>query len=159
MTRKKDSKIPPVPAGHRSLAPYLCVRDAARAIGFYTRAFGAKELFRMPGPDGRISHAEIQIGDSVLMLADEKPEQGARSPEAYGGTPASVFLYVPDVDGVFAKAKAAGAKIEAPPADMFWGDRYGRLRDPYGHEWSVATHLENVSPEEMSARMTASARG
>jgi len=150
-------KVPPIPTGHRSLAPYLCIRGAGKAIDFYTRAFGAKELFRFPGPDGRISHAELQIGDSVLMLADENPAQGTRSPEAYHGTPASVFLYLADVDSVFKKAAAAGAKIVTPPEDMFWGDRYGKLTDPFGHEWGIATHIEDVSPEEMAGRMAAQA--
>lgn len=158
MATKKASKVPAVPNGHRSLAPYLTVRGAAKAIDFYARAFGAKELLRFPGPDGRIAHAQVQIGDSVLMLADENPQQGAKSPEAYRGTPASVFLYLPNVDAVFQKAKAAGAKVQAPPTDMFWGDRYGKLTDPFGHEWSIATHIEDVSPDEMAARMTAQAQ-
>ena len=155
---KKSSRVPAVPSGHRSLAPYLTVRGASEAIDFYARVFGAKELYRIPGPNGGIGHAEVQIGDSVLMLADESPEQGTRSPEAYGGTPASIFAYLPDVDAVFAKAAAAGAKIQAPPEDMFWGDRYGKLKDPFGHEWGIATHIEDVSPEEMASRMAGQAQ-
>jgi PhnB protein len=122
-------------------------------MDFYARAFGARELFHMRTPDGRIAHAEIQIGDSVLMLADESPEQGLKSPEAYGGTPAGVFLYVPDVDVVYARALAAGARGQAEPRDMFWGDRFASLKDPFGHEWSIATHVEDVSPEDMQKRM------
>ena len=154
-TANKTPTVAPVPQGHRSLAPYLCVRGASRAMDFYARAFGARELFHMAGPDRRISHAEMQIGDSVLMLADENPDEGAMSPEAYGGTPASVFLYLPDVDAVFERAAAAGAKVLMPPTDMFWGDRFGKLTDPFGHEWGIATHVEDVSPEETQKRLAA----
>jgi PhnB protein len=157
MAAKKAATVPAVPEGHRSLAPYLCVRGASRAMDFYARAFGARELFHMTGPDNSISHAEMQIGDSVLMLADEKPEQGAKSPEAYGGSPASVFLYLPDVDAVFERATAAGARVLMPPTDMLWGDRYGKLTDPFGHEWGIATHVEDVSPEETQKRLAAMA--
>jgi PhnB protein len=157
MATKKTTNVPPVPEGHRSLAPYLYVRGATRAMDFYARAFGARELFHMRGPDDRIVHAELQIGDSVLMLADENPEQGAKGPEAYGGRPASVFLYLPDVDVVFERAAAAGAKVEQPPTDMFWGDRYGKLKDPFGHVRGIATHVEDVSPEETQKRMAAMA--
>ncbi len=155
MATKKATTVSPVPEGHRSLAPYLYVRGASSAMDFYARAFGARELFHMKGPDGKIVHAELQVGDSILMLADESPEQGARAPEAYGGTPASVFLYLPDVDIVFERATAAGATVEQPPTDMFWGDRYGKLKDPFGHEWGIATHVEDVSPEETQKRMAA----
>jgi PhnB protein len=157
MSTNKKPKVSPIPSGHRSLAPYLVVRGAAKALDFYARTFGARELFRMPGPGGRIMHAEVQIGDSVLMLADENPERGTRSPEGNGGNAASVFLYLSDVDSVFDKAKAAGATILSPPADMFWGDRFGQLRDPFGHLWGIATHVEDVSPKEMEARMKAQA--
>jgi PhnB protein len=149
----KTPDVSPVPEGHRSLAPYLCVRGASRALDFYACAFGARELFHMTGPGNRIVHAEMQIGDSVLMLAEENPQQGAMAPEAYGGTPASVFLYLPNVDAVFEKATAAGAKVQMPPTDMFWGDRYGKLKDPFGHEWGIATHIEDVSPEETQKRL------
>ena len=158
MATKKASSVPPVPEGHRSLAPYLCVRGASRAMDFYARAFGARELFHMAGPGNRIAHAEMQIGDSVLMLADENPKEGTKSPEAYGGAAASVFLYLPDVDAVFERATAAGAKVEMPPTDMFWGDRYGKLTDPFGHEWGIATHVEDVTPEETQKRLATMAK-
>jgi PhnB protein len=141
-----------IPSGHRSLAPYLYVRGASRAMDFYARAFGARELWHMPAPDGSISHAEMQVGDSVLMLADEDVKSGSGSPERYKGSAASVFLYVADVDAVFAAAIAAGARPQMPPTDMFWGDRFSVLTDPFGHRWSVATHVEDVSPEEMVRR-------
>ena len=155
MTTSKQPKGSGIPEGHRTLAPYLIVRRVERAMDLYALAFGARELFHMTGPGDRISHAELAIGDSVLMLADENPEQGTRSPEAYGGTPASVFMYLNDVDAVFAKAESAGATIELPPTDMFWGDRYGKLRDPFGHEWGIATHVEDVTPEESQRRLAA----
>ena len=146
-------KASPVPQGHHTAAPYLVVDDANGAIAFYGKAFGAQELFRMPGPDGKIMHAEVLIGDSPIMLCDENPETGARSPKAFKGSPVSVFLYVPDVDALFAKAVAAGATVVVPVTDMFWGDRYAQLVDPYGHAWQIATHVEDVSPQEMEARM------
>jgi PhnB protein len=147
------SKVSPVPQGHHTAAPYLVVDDANGAIAFYSRAFGAKELFRMPGPGGKLMHAEILIGDSPIMLCDENPEQGARSPKAFSGSPVSVFLYVPDVDALFKKAVAAGATTVVPVTDMFWGDRFAQLVDPYGHSWQIATHVEDVSPAEMEQRM------
>jgi PhnB protein len=150
------AKVKPVPDGYHTVTPYLCVRGAAKALDFYARAFGAQEKVRMPGPDGKVMHAEILIGDSMVMLGDENPQ--AKSPEAFGGTPVSVMLYVPDVDAVFKKATAAGAKTVAPPTDMFWGDRYGRLIDPFGHSWGIATHVEDVTPEEMKKRMAAMAQ-
>src|SRR5713226_3811654 len=155
MPNNEKARVAPVPEGHRSLAPYLYVRGASRAMDFYARAFGARETYHMPTPDGRIAHAEMQIGDSVLMLADESPERGSKSPETYGGTPAGIFLYVADVDAAFARAVAAGATGQAEPTDMFWGDRFATLRDPFGHDWSIATHVEDVSPEEMQKRMAA----
>lgn len=148
-------QVSPVPAGHRSLAPYLVVQGASRAMDFYARAFGARELFHLQRGN-RITHAEMQIGDSVLMLSDENPEQGIQAPETFGGSPVSVFLYLPDVDAVFAQATAAGATVELPPTDMVWGDRYGRLKDPFGHEWGIATHIEDISPEETQKRIAAS---
>jgi PhnB protein len=151
------SKVKPVPEGYHTVTPYLCVRGAAKALDFYARAFGAKEKVRMPGPNGKVMHAEILIGDSHVMVGDENPEQGAKAPEAYGGTPVSIMLYVPDVDALFKKATAAGAKSVTPPADMFWGDRYGKLTDPFGHTWGIATHVEDVTPEEMKKRMAAMA--
>ncbi len=152
------SNVKPVPDGYHALTPYLIVNGASRAMDFYARAFGAKETFHMPGEGGKIAHAEMRVGDSVLMLADENPARGTHAPGPDGAAAASVFLYVPDVDTVFGKATAAGAKTLAAPADMFWGDRYGKLRDPFGHEWSVATHVEDVTPEEMQKRMAALAQ-
>jgi|ERR1019366_5106548 PhnB protein len=143
----------PIPQGHRSVTPYLTLNDAARAIDFYKRAFGAREVIRMDGPNGKIGHAEIEIGDSMIMLGDEMPGSGCRSPHSLGGTTAGIFLYVENVDTLFNQAVSAGAEVESPLADMFWGDRYGRLRDPFGHSWSVATHKEDVAPEEMAKRM------
>jgi PhnB protein len=145
--------VKPIPQGFHSATPYLTLNDAARAIDFYKRAFAAQEVVRMKGPDGKIGHAEIKIGDSIIMLADEMPGSGSRSPQSLGGTTAGVFLYVENVDTVFNQAVSAGAKVESPVADMFWGDRYGRVRDPFGHSWSVATHKEDVAPAEMSKRM------
>ena len=145
--------VKPIPQGFHSATPYLTLNDAGRAIDFYKRAFGAQEMTRMKGPDGKIGHAEIKIGDSIIMLADEMPSSGSRSPQSLGGTTTGIFLYVENVDTVFNQAVSAGAKVEAPVADMFWGDRYGRLKDPFGHSWSVATHKEDVAPAEMSKRM------
>jgi len=145
-------KVMAVPAGYHTVTPYLVCRDAGAAIDFYKKAFGAKEKLRMPGPDGSIMHAEILVGDSHIMLGDENPQMGAQSPQALGGSPVVVFLYVKDVDALFARATAAGATVTMPLMDMFWGDRYGKLKDPFGHEWSAATHIEDVSPREMARR-------
>lgn len=144
-------KARPIPEGYHTVTPYLTVRNAARAIDFYKRAFGAKELHRMDGPQGKIGHAELKIGDSIIMLADEMPGTGNRSPESLGGT-CGIFLYVDDVDGVYNQAVTAGAKADQRPADQFWGDRYGKLTDPFGQSWSIATHKEDVPPEEMRKR-------
>jgi len=149
------ANVSPIPEGYRTVTPYLIIRDAARAIEFYVKAFGAKEVMRMPMPDGKLAHAEIQIGDSMIMIADENLEWGARSPETLSGTPVGIFLYVPDVDATFKQAVDAGATPTMPPSDMFWGDRYGKVKDPFGHEWSVGTHIEDVSPEEMGKRQEA----
>ena len=146
-----------IPDGYYSLTPYLVIKGAAAAIDFYTKAFGAVEIVRMPGPGGRIMHAEVKIGNAMLMLADENPEQGHLSPSSRGGNTSSVMLYTDDVDAVFKKAIAAGAKANQPPTDMFWGDRMGNLTDPFGHSWAVATHKEDVSPDEMQKRMAAMA--
>lgn len=143
----------PVPEGCRTVTPYLIIRDAAKAIEFYKKAFGAVERFRMPMPDGKLAHAEIQIGDSVVMIADENPDWGVVSPQTLNGSPVSVFLYVPDVDATFQQAVAAGASEAMPVADMFWGDRYGKVVDPFGHKWDIATHVEDVAPAEMEERM------
>jgi PhnB protein len=130
------------------------VKDAAKAIDFYKRAFGAQELSRMPGPGGKgVMHAEIQIGDSKMMLSDEMPGAGCSSPETLGGTTSQVFLYFPDVDAAYQQAVSAGANAVMPPADMFWGDRFGKLSDPFGHQWGMATHKEDVAPQEMQKRM------
>ena len=142
----------PVPEGYHTLTMYLAVDDAAAAIDYYQRAFGAKERGRMAGPDGTIGHAELEIGDSLLMLADALPQFTARPPKELGGTTASVFLYVEDIDSVYKQAVDAGGTSVMEPDDMFWGDRFGSLLDPFGHLWTIATHVEDVSPEEMARR-------
>lgn len=147
--------VKPIPEGYHSITPYLVVDDAAGAIDFYRRAFGAQERMRMNTPAGKVGHAELKIGDSMLMLADEMPGSGMRSPKSLGGTPAGIFVYVEDVDTVFNQAVSAGAKVEMPVADQFWGDRYGKLKDPFGHSWSLATHKEELTQEEMSKRAKA----
>jgi PhnB protein len=145
------TKVKPIPAGYHTVTPYLTLNDCARAIEFYKRAFQAQEVARMDGPGGKIGHAELKIGDSMIMLADEMPG-GQRSPQALGGTTCGVFLYVPDVDATFKQATEAGAKADMPPQDMFWGDRFGKLTDPFGHSWAVATHKEDIAPAEMKNR-------
>jgi len=148
--------VKPIPEGFHTLTPYLILRGAAQAIDFYKQAFGAEELFRMPVPDGKtIGHAEIKLGDSILMLADEAPEMGFRSPQSLNGTPVSFLIYVEDVDAAFTRAVGAGATVERPLEDRFYGDRTGTLRDPFGHQWSLATHKEDVSPEELEKRAAA----
>lgn len=144
--------VAPIPAGYRSLTPYLLIRGAGAALDYYRRAFGAVELVRMPGPDGTVMHAEVRIGDSMLMLADENPAGPWRAPGA-AGPAVTLVLYVPDVDAVFERAVAAGGKVERPVANQFYGDRTGTLQDPFGHVWTVATHVEDVAPEEMQRRM------
>jgi PhnB protein len=147
------NKVKPVPEGFHTLTPALVVRGAAEAIEFYKKAFGARETFRMPGPDGKsVMHAEIRIGDSVVMLGDESSAMNCRSPLTVGGTSVSLCLYVEDCDKVFNQAVATGAKAVMPPADMFWGDRYGKLIDPFGHEWAIMTHKEDVPPEDLAKR-------
>jgi PhnB protein len=144
-----------IPEGYHSVTPYLVVDDADRAIRFYGDAFGATEVLRMPmGESGKLAHAEVKIGDSHVMLADEFPEMGLLGPAKRGGATASLMIYVPDVDSAFARALGAGAKEERPPADQFWGDRMGTLVDPFGHRWTLATHIEDVSRDEMQRRMT-----
>jgi PhnB protein len=147
--------VKPIPDGYRSVTPYLIVRGAARALEFYAKAFGAKELFRMAQPDGKVGHAELELGDSRVMLADEHPEVGARSPETVGGTPVMILLYVEDVDATVARAVAAGAQLTRPVVNQFYGDRTGGLTDPFGHHWTVATHVEDVSPDELRRRAAA----
>ena len=146
------SPVKPIPEGYHSVTLYLCVKGAAAAIDFYKKAFGAKELLRMPAPGEKIGHAEIQIGDSHVMLADEFPEMGFLSPQSVGGSPVMMHLYVEDVDVTANKAVAAGAKVTRPVADQFYGDRGGQVEDPFGHKWYVSTHKEDVSPEEIEAR-------
>jgi len=137
----------------RTVTPHLTCGGAADAIEFYKRAFGAVELTRLPGPGGKLLHAMIRIGDSNVMLVDEFPAHGSFGPKAMKGSPVTLHLYVDDVDAVFRRAVDAGAKVTMPVADMFWGDRYGRLEDPFGHQWSVATHVRDVKPEEMQEAM------
>lgn len=151
-------KVSPIPKGYRSLTPYLIVRNCAEALGFYVKAFGAKEKVRMAMPDGSIMHAEIQIGDSMLMLTEENPSWGAQSPLSLGGNATSVLIYTKDAEALVARAEAAGCTVEMPVAPMFWGDRYGKVRDPYGHSWSVATHFEDVTPKQMQKRADAFAQ-
>ncbi len=152
------SKVKPIPEGYHTATPYLIVRDAASAIAFYKQAFGATELMRHADASGRIGHAEIQIGDSHIMLADEFPEMGFRSPQAYGGSPVSIYLYVDDVDAIADRAVAAGAKLDRPVQDQFYGDRSGGVTDPFAHVWHIATHIEDVAPEELRKRAAAAGR-
>lgn len=149
-------QVKPIPDGYHTATAYLIVKDAASALEFYKKVFGATELMRLPGPGGKVMHAEMQFGDSRIMLADEFPEMGARSPHAFGGSPVSMHLYVEDVDARFKKAIAAGATEKRPVKDQFYGDRSGTLVDPFGHVWTIATHTEDVSEEEMSKRFKAS---
>ena len=142
-----------IPDGMHSLTPHLVCAGAADAIEFYKRAFGAVETARMPGPGGKLMHAAVTIGDSALMLVDDFPEWGSLDPKALKGTPVTIHLYVENADAVVAQAVAAGAKVTMPVADMFWGDRYGQIEDPFGHRWSVATHQRDMSPEEMQKGM------
>jgi PhnB protein len=146
------TRVKPIPEGYHSVTPYLIVSDAAGAIEFYKKAFGATELLRMPAPGGRVGHAELRIGDSRIMLADEYPDMGARSPKAFGGSPVSLHLYVEDVDAVAKQALAAGAKELRPIKDQFYGDRLGSVTDPFGHVWHISTHKEDLSPEELKQR-------
>ena len=144
-----------IPSGMHSLTPHLTCAGAADAIAFYQKAFNAVELGRMPAPDGRIMHAMLKIGDSHLMLNDEFPEHGGTSPASLGGSPVAIHIYVDDVDAAFQQAVDAGASVRMPVADMFWGDRYGMLVDPFGHKWSMASHIKDMTPEEMAQAMKA----
>lgn len=152
------SKAKPVPEGYHAVTPYLIVDGAAKALDFYKQVFGAKERMRMPSPGGKVGHAEINIGDSVIMLADEHPEMGARGPKTFGGSPTSIVLYVENVDATVKAAVGAGAKILRPIEDKFYGDRSGTIEDPFGHNWHVSTHVEDVSPEELQRRAAAMAK-
>jgi PhnB protein len=147
--------VKPIPEGYHSLNPYLSVNDAAAAIEYYSEVFGAKERMRMDGPDGLIGHAELQIGDSVLMLADPNPQSSSKPPKELGGTTSGLLLYVEDVDAVVAKATEKGATVTMPVEDMFWGDRFGQVTDPFGHSWQIATHKEDLTEQEMAERAKA----
>jgi uncharacterized glyoxalase superfamily protein PhnB len=142
----------PIPAEFHTVTPHLVIRDAVKAVDFYKKAFGAEERCVIPGPEGKIMHAEVKIGDSIVMIGDECPEFGSLGPEARGGATCSLFIYCTDVDASFDKAIKAGCTVKMPLQNMFWGDRYGVIVDPFGHVWSMATHVEDVSPEEMKKR-------
>ena len=147
--------VRPIPEGYHSVTPYLIVNDAKRAIEFYKKAFGATEVLRLASPDGKIGHAEVKIGDSHVMLADEFPEMGAKSPQSFGGSPVGLCIYLENVDAAFDKAISAGGKVERPLADQFYGDRSGTLIDPFGHKWTLATHIEDVPQAEIERRFAA----
>jgi PhnB protein len=146
-----------IPEGYYSLTPYLIVKGAREAMAYYAKAFGAQEVVNMPGPGGSVMHAEMQIGNARFMLADENPERGSKSPKTLGGSAGSVMIYTEDVDATFKRAVDAGANVVMPVQDMFWGDRYGIVVDPFGHQWQIATHKEDLTPEEMQKRMQAMA--
>ena len=142
----------PIPEGYHTITPYLAVDDAVEAIEYYQKAFGAKERIRMNAPDGKIGHAELEIGDSLVMLSDPFPQATTKSPSELGGTSASVFMYVEDVDATVKQAVDAGATVTMEVSDQFWGDRFGSVVDPFGHQWSIATHVEDLTPEEIAER-------
>jgi PhnB protein len=147
------TKAKPIPDGFHAVTPYLIVKNASQAIEFYKKAFGAQERYRLPMPDGKIGHAELQIRDSIVMVSDENPQFGNQSPQALNGSPVGFALYVDNVDQAFERAVKAGATVKEPIGDKFWGDRVGSVMDPFGHKWSLLTHIEDVSPEEMKRRM------
>jgi len=151
--------VNPIPEGYHSVTPYLIIRGAADAIEFYKKAFGATELFRFPGPDGKIGHAELQVGNSRIMLADEYPDMGYNGPQTLGGSPIALMIYLADVDAVFNRAVEAGATVKEALQDKFYGDRIGTVIDPFGHRWHLATHQEDVSMEEMERRAKAAGGG
>lgn len=153
------ANVKPIPEGYHSVTPYLSIKGAAAAIDYYKQVFGATELFRMPGPDGKIGHAEIKIGNSPIMLADEFPEMEFVSPKTLGGTPVGLMIYVDDVDSMYTQAISAGAQEIKPLQNQFYGDRSGTLKDPFGHVWTVATHIEDVPPEELEQRAAAAHGG
>jgi PhnB protein len=144
--------VQPIPEGYNTVSPYLAVDDAEKAIAYYKKAFGAEETVRMNGPDGRIGHAELKIGDSHIMLSDPFPASSTKPPTELGGTSASIFMYVEDVDAVVQKAVDQGATVTMEVEDQFWGDRFGSITDPFGHNWSIATHVEDLTPEEIEER-------
>lgn len=148
-------QVPPIPPGYHSVTPYLGQRDCAAALAFYERAFGAEKVLRLDMPDGKVAHAEIRIGDSVLMMSDENPDWGSKSAITLGGSPVLLMIYVPDVDAAFARALAAGGTQVRPVQDQFYGDRSGTLVDPFGYQWTLATHIEDVSEAEVHRRMVA----
>jgi PhnB protein len=152
------SNVKPIPEGYHSLTPYLYIKGAAKAIDFYKKIFGATETVRMPGPNGTIGHAELKIGDSAIMLADENQQHTALGPETVGGTPIGLLLYVSNVDDITKKSIEAGAKLDRPVENMFYGDRQGTITDPFGHKWFISTHIEDVTPDEMKKRMAAMAQ-
>ncbi|MGZ4665931.1 MAG: VOC family protein [Frankiaceae bacterium] len=152
-------EVKPTPDGYPQVIPYLSVEDASGAIEFYTTVFGARERMRMPAPNGKLGHAELEVGDSLVMLADVFPEMGGQTPQSLGGTPVTVMVYVDNVDAVFDRAIAAGATVEREVQNQFYGDRAGQFIDPFGHKWFVATHVEDVSPQDMAQRAAAAMGG
>jgi PhnB protein len=154
--KTRAKKVSAVPKGYHTVTPYLTVHDGAGALAFYGRAFGAREIMRMPAPGGKLGHAEFRIGDSIVMLSDELPGMSTqKAPTSLGGTTGSLMLYVPNVDAAFKRAVDAGCKSLMPPTDMFWGDRFSKLEDPYGNQWALATHKEDVPPRQMAERAKA----
>ena len=152
MTDKPSTKVEPIPKGYEGATPYLIIKGAAKSLEFYTKAFGATEIMRVPAPEGKVGHAEIKIGNAIIMLADEFSEMNHRSPQSLGGTPVSIMIYVKDVDSFVSRATAAGAKVLQAVENKFYGDRSGTLEDPFGHHWHFSTHVEDVPPEEMAKR-------
>ena len=148
-------KVKAIPEGYEGATPYLIIKDAARALEFYKKAFGATEIMRIPSPGGKVGHAEIKIGAAIIMLADEFPDMNCKSPQSIGGTPVSIMVYVQDVDAFVEQAVSAGAKVLRPVENKFYGDRAGSLEDPFGHQWHFATHVEDVPPDEMAKRAEA----
>jgi PhnB protein len=148
-------KVSPIPEGYSCVTPYITISGATDALAFYKKAFGAEEVMCMKGPDGKVMHAEIRIGGSVIMLHDENPEWKALSPKTIGGSGSSIMLYVPNVDAVMKAAEQAGATVTMPAADQFYGDRCGNVTDPFGHKWAIATHIEDVAPDEIERRAKA----
>jgi PhnB protein len=150
-----STKVQPIPKGYEGATPYLIIKGAAKGLEFYKKAFGATEIMRIPAPEGKVGHAEIKIGDAIIMLADEFPEMNHKSPQSLGGTPVSILVYVQDVDAFVKRAVSAGAKVVMPVENKFYGDRSGSLEDPFGHQWHFATHVEDVPPDEMAKRAEA----